>query len=164
MFQFSVNILRPWMLRQIHLFPCLLKPNEKNSILCCFDSGLKWAKKKAKTKKTPNQTKKNSSKYIGLAKKFLQFQSIKKRHIFHFHQELYWTTYSLFHSTTFLRQLHNSIFQKLSIFLIKQLFQVPFTVFQGIEVLSIKVTFKNQNKWKSEGAAAGEYGGWIRTS
>ena len=32
------------------------------------------------------------------------------------------------------RQLHNSIFLKLFIFLSKELFQVPFTVFQGIEI------------------------------
>ena len=36
------------------------------------------------------------------------------------------------------RQLHNSIFLKLFIFLSKELFQVPFTVFQGIEIFSIK--------------------------
>ena len=38
---------------------------------------------------------------IGLAKKCLQFLSKNKRHIFHFHQELYWTTYSHICSTTF---------------------------------------------------------------
>ncbi|XP_057399754.1 meiosis expressed gene 1 protein homolog isoform X2 [Balaenoptera acutorostrata] len=36
------------------------------------------------------------------------------------------------------RQLHNSIFLKLFIFLSKELFQVPFTVFQGIDIFSIK--------------------------
>ena len=36
---------------------------------------------------------------IGLAKTFLQFLGKNKRHIFHFHQELYWTTYSLLCST-----------------------------------------------------------------
>ena len=38
---------------------------------------------------------------IGLAKKCLWFLSTHKRHIFHFHQELYWTTYPPFCSTTF---------------------------------------------------------------
>ena len=38
---------------------------------------------------------------IGLPKKCLRFLSKNKRHIFHFHQELYWTTYSPFCSTTF---------------------------------------------------------------
>ncbi|XP_054944118.1 S phase cyclin A-associated protein in the endoplasmic reticulum isoform X7 [Physeter macrocephalus] len=36
------------------------------------------------------------------------------------------------------RQLHNSIFPKLFIFLSKELFQVPYTVFQEIEIFSIK--------------------------
>ena len=39
--------------------------------------------------------------YIGLAKMFLRFLSKNKRHIFHFHQKLYWTLYSPFCSTTF---------------------------------------------------------------
>ena len=38
----------------------------------------------------------------------------------------------------FFRQLHNFIFPKLFIFFSKELFQVPFTVFQGIETFSIK--------------------------
>ena len=38
---------------------------------------------------------------IGLAKKFLRFLSKNKRHIFHFHEELYWTTYSPFCSANF---------------------------------------------------------------
>ena len=38
----------------------------------------------------------------------------------------------------FFRQLHNSIFPKLFIFLSKELFHVPFTVFQGTEIFSIK--------------------------
>ena len=33
----------------------------------------------------------NSMEGIGLAKKCLQFLSKNKRHVFHFHQELYWT-------------------------------------------------------------------------
>ena len=41
--------------------------------------------------------------FIGLAKRFLQFLSKNKRHIFHFHQELYWKPYSPFCSTTFCR-------------------------------------------------------------
>ena len=38
----------------------------------------------------------------------------------------------------FLRQLHNSTFPKLFIFLSKELFQVPFIVFQGMEIFPIK--------------------------
>ena len=36
----------------------------------------------------------------------------------------------------FSRQLHNSIFPKLFIFLNKELFQLPFTIFQDIESFS----------------------------
>ena len=38
---------------------------------------------------------------LELAKKFLWFLSKNKSHSFHFHQELYWTIYSLFCFTTF---------------------------------------------------------------
>ena len=104
---------------------------------------------------------------IGLAKKYLQFLTKNKRHIFHFHRELYWTTYSpfLFHYLLpFFRQLHNSIFPKLLIFLSKELFQMPFTVFQGIEFFPLREFCKDLNTWKSEGAMSGEYSRWIRTS
>lgn len=68
------------------------------------------------------------------------------------HQELYWTIYSLVCSTTFchfLRQLHNYIFPKLLTFLNKELFQVPITVFQEIEIFSIKKFCKDRDKWTS---------------
>ena len=42
-------------------------------------------------------------------------------------------TILIYYLLPFLGQLHNSIFPKLFIFLRKKLFQVPFTVFQGIE-------------------------------
>ena len=48
------------------------------------------------------------------------------------------------------RQLHDSIFPKLLIFLSKQLFHVPFTVFQRIEIFFIKIICKDRNKWKSK--------------
>ena len=38
----------------------------------------------------------------------------------------------------FFRQLHNSVFLKLFIFLSKELFQVPFTDFQGSEIFFTK--------------------------
>ena len=38
----------------------------------------------------------------------------------------------------FYRQLHNSTFPKLLIFLSKELFQVPFTIFHGIKIFPIK--------------------------
>ena len=55
---------------------------------------------------------------ICLAKKCLWFLSKNKRHIFHFHQEHYWTTRSPFVPLllSFSRQLHNSIFPKLFFF------------------------------------------------
>ena len=64
----------------------------------------------------------------------------------------------------FFRQLHNSIFPKLFIFLSKELLQVPFTVLRGMEIFSLREFCKDRNKWKSEGAMSGEYSGWIRTS
>ena len=48
------------------------------------------------------------------------------------------------------RQLHDSIFPKLLIFLSKQLFHVLFTVFQRIEIFFIKIICKDRNKWKSK--------------
>ena len=62
------------------------------------------------------------------------------------------------------RQLHDSTFSKLLIFLSEELFHVPFTVFQGIGNFFIKIICKDWNKWKSEYVMSGEYGGWIRTS
>ena len=93
-----------------------------------------------------------------LAKKCLWFLSENKRYISHFSPRTLLNNVFplLFHYLLpFFRQLHNSIFPKLFVFLSKELFQVPFTVFQGIKIFSIKFC-KDQNKWK--------YGGWIRTS
>ena len=103
---------------------------------------------------------------IGLAKKCLPFLSKNKRHTSHFHQELYWTPYSpIFHYLlSVFRQLHNSIFPKLFIFLSKELFQVLFTVFQGIEIFPLREFCEDWNKWKSKGAMSGDYSRWIRTS
>ena len=50
--------------------------------------------------------------------------------------------------------------QFLKIFLNKELVQVPFSVFKGIEIFfPLKEFCKNQNKWKSKGKMSGEYGG-----
>ena len=67
-------------------------------------------------------------------------------------------------SSAIFRQLQDSIFPKLLIFLSKELFQVPFTVFQGIDIFFIKIICKDWNKWKSEDTLSGEYGVWIKTS
>ena len=58
------------------------------------------------------------------------FLSKNKRHSFHFLWELYWTMYK--------SQLHNIIFPKLFIFLSKELFQMPFIDFQGIDIFAVK--------------------------
>ena len=69
-----------------------------------------------------------------LAKKFLWFLSKNKRYTFHFHLKTEGTllnnvfTILLYYLLPFFRQLHNSTFPKLFIFLSKELFQVPFTV------------------------------------
>ena len=103
----------------------------------------------------------------GLTKECLWFLSKNKRHIFHFHQELYLTnvfTLVFHYLLPFFRQLHNSVFPKPFIFLSKELFQVPFTVFQGIDIFSIREFCEDWNKWKSKSAMSGEYSRWIRTS
>ena len=165
------------------------------------------------------------------------FFSTSKRHIFHCHQELYWTTYSPFCSTphvcvlshsvvsdslwphgqrrrpeeiplsmvfpgkntgmglpfpppwdlsnpgikppsvtspadvsplchlgspffhyplSFFRQLHNSIFSKLFIFLSKELFYDFNSLSGNWNFFSLREFFKDWNKWTSEGAMSGE--------
>ena len=72
--------------------------------------------------------------------KSLCFLSKNKRHLFHFHQE-FCSMYSLFCSTTFCDFLGNFVtpsFQKLFIFLRKELFQAPFTVLEGTEIFPTK--------------------------
>ena len=49
-------------------------------------------------------------------------------------------------SAVFFRQLHNSIFPKLFIFLSKELLQMSFMVFQGIEIFPLREFCKDQNK------------------
>ena len=70
----------------------------------------------------------------------LCFLSKNKRHLFHFHQELC-SVDSLFCSTAFCDFLGNFVtpsFQKLFIFLRKELFQAPFTVLEGTEIFPTK--------------------------
>ena len=74
----------------------------------------------------------------------------------------------LFHYTLpFLRQLHNFTFPKLFIFLSKELFQVPFTVFQEMEFFLLGEFCKDQKKKipkPSKGAMSGESSGGISNS
>ena len=102
---------------------------------------------------------------MGLAKKFLQFLNKNKIHFSLSPRTLLNNVFNvLFHYLLpFFRQLHNSIFPKLSIFLSKELLQVPFTVFQGIEAFfPLREFCKDWNQWKSEGTISGEYEGWIK--
>ena len=65
------------------------------------------------------------------------FKQNYQTNFFHFHQELYWTMYSPFWSTTFCHFGGNVIilsFQNFLSFWEKKLFLVSFTVFQGIEL------------------------------
>ena len=80
-----------------------------------------------------NSLRPHRQKSTGLAETFLQFLSKNKRHTFHFHQEFYWTTYSPFCSTILCHFPQSYLF-----LLNKELFQVPFRVFQGTESFSIK--------------------------
>ena len=104
---------------------------------------------------------------IGLAKKCLQFLSKNKRHIFHFHQELYWTTYSPFCSTTFCHFSGNFIIpssQNFLSFWAKNCSRCLLQSSKELKFFPLREFCKDWNKWKSEHAMSGEYCGWIRTS
>ena len=68
------------------------------------------------------------------------------RHIFPFHQELYWTMYSPSCSTTFCHFSGNFIILSSKTFYLfeQRTFQVPFKVSQGIEIFSIKTFVKTE--------------------
>ena len=96
---------------------------------------------------------------MGWPKSSFEFY-VKIRHIFHFHQELYWTICSLFCSTTFCLFLGNFIIpfsQKSFIFLKKVLFQVIFAIFQGNGVFSTNRIFKDWNNRNFKDVTSGEY-------
>ena len=104
---------------------------------------------------------------IGLAKRFLWFLSKNKRHIFHFHQELYWTTYSPFCSTTFCHFSGNFIIpysQNFLSFWAKNCFRCLLQSYRELKIFPLREFCKDWDKWKSESAMSGEYGRWIRTS
>ena len=92
---------------------------------------------------------------LGWPKSSFEFLSKNRRHIFSFSPRTWLNnvaTILFYYPLPFFRQLHNSVFPELFIFLSKELFQAPFTVFQEIEIISINRIFKDKNKWKSEGA------------
>ena len=104
---------------------------------------------------------------IGLAKKCLRFLSKNKRHAFHFHQKLYWATYSPFCSTTFCHFSGNFIIpssQNFLSFRAKNCSRCFLQTSRELKFFPLREFCKDQNKWKSEGAMSGEYNGWIRTS
>ena len=104
---------------------------------------------------------------IGLAKKCLRFLSKNKRHIFHFHPELYWTTHSPFCSTTFCHFSGNFTIPSSPNFLpfwAKNCFRCLLQSSRKMKLLPLREFCKARNKWKSEGAMSGEYSRWIRTS
>ena len=96
---------------------------------------------------------------------FLWFLSRNKRHFSFSPSTLLKNIVTiLFHYLrTSSRQLHNSFFPKLFIFLSKELFQVPFIAGE-LNFFPLREFCKDQNKWKSKGTMSGEYIGWIRTS
>ena len=104
---------------------------------------------------------------IELAKKCLQFLSKNKRHIFHFHQELYWTTYSPFCSTTFWHFSGNFIIpssQNFSSLWAKNYSRCLLQSSRELKFFPLREFCKDRNKWKSKDSMSGEYSRWIRSS
>ena len=99
---------------------------------------------------------------LGWPKSAFGFLSKNKRHIFHFHQELY----SPFCSTTFCHFSDNFIITSSQNFLSfwaknsRCLLQSS----RELKCFPLREFCKDLNKWKSKGAVSGEYGGWIGTS
>ena len=105
----------------------------------------------------------------GLSKKFLWCSSTNrnKRHIFLFHQELYWM-YSPFCSTTFCHVSGNFIIPSsqncfLS-FWAKNCSRCLLQSSRELKFFPLTEFGKDWNKWKSKSAMSGKYSGWIRTS
>ena len=96
---------------------------------------------------------------------FLWFLSINKRHFSFSPSTLLNNIFTiLFHYLlAFSRQLHNSFFPKLFIFLSKELFEVPF-IHGELKFFPLREFCKDQNKWKFEGTMSGEYSRWIGAS
>ena len=94
------------------------------------------------------------------------FLSKNKRHIFHFHKELYWTTYSPFCFTTFCHFSGNFIIpssQNFLSFWAKNCSRCLLQSSRELKFFPLREFCKDQNKWKYEGAMSAAYGGWIRT-
>ena len=104
-----------------------------------------------------------------LAKTFLFFffLSKNKRQIFHFHQELCWTTYSPFCFTTFCHFSGNFIIPSYQNFLSiwgKNCSRCLLQSSREMKFFPLRKFCRGWNKWTSEGTMSGEYSRWIRTS
>ena len=64
----------------------------------------------------------------------------------------------------FFRQLHNSIFPKLFIFLSKKHSRCPLKSPRELKYFPLRQFFKERNKWTSKDTMYGEYSQRIRTS
>ena len=105
--------------------------------------------------------------YIGWAKKSLWFLSKNKRHIFHFHQERYWTTCSPFCSAAFCHFSGNFVipsYQNFLSFWAKNCSRRFLQSSRELKIFLLREFCKDWSKWKSEDAMSGEYSRWIRAS
>ena len=105
-----------------------------------------------------------------MGKRFLLFLSKNKRYTFHFHvktEELYWTMYSPFCSTTFCHFSGNFIIPSSQNFLSFWAKNCSRCLLQSSRKLnfffSLTEFCKDLNKWKPQGAMSSENNGWIRT-
>ena len=104
---------------------------------------------------------------LGGPKSAFSFLSKNKRHIFHFHQELYWTTYSPFFPTTFCQFPGNFTIpssQNFLSFWARNCSRCLLQSSRELKFFPLREFCKERNKWKSEGSISGEYSRWIRTS
>ena len=85
----------------------------------------------------------------------LRFLSKNKRHIFHFHQEPYWATYSPFCSTTFCHFSSNVIIpssQNVLSFWAKNCSGCLLQSSRELKFFPLREFCEDRNEWKSEGA------------
>ena len=104
---------------------------------------------------------------LGGPKSSFGFSVKKKDTFFHFHQEVYWTMYSPFCSTTFCHFSGNFVIpssQNYLSFWAKNWSRCLLQSFRELKFSPLREYCKDRNKWISEGAMSDEYGGWIRTS
>ena len=95
------------------------------------------------------------------------FSSKNKRHIFHFHQELYWIPYSPICSATFCHFSGNFRIpssQDIWSFWAKNYSRFLLQSSRELKYSVLREFCEDWNKEQSEGAVPGEYGGWIRTA